>query len=112
MKDHKRLQGAARHWQTRTLVQILICAGLITVGAVFYVWQRWQYISLGFDVAGLRTRAAALERRLEPLEVEVDYLTRPERIDAIAQQRLGLHMPVPSQIIVVDTDGPVPAERR
>lgn len=112
MKDHRRLPNTSRQWQTRTLVQILICAGLITVGAVFYVWQRWQYISLGFDVASLRSRAAALERRLEPLEVEVDYLTRPERIDAIAQQRLGLHTPVPSQIIVVDQDGPVPAERR
>ena len=90
-----------------TLFQILICALLITVGGVFYTWQRYQYVRVGYEVAALRTRLGEIQRRMEPYQVERDFLTRPDRIDAIARERLGMRAPYPSQIILMEGHGPV-----
>ena len=107
MQDHKsRPQRQPRSERAARLALVLLCAGLITVGAVFYIWQRFQYIRLGFEVATRRAELQVLERRLEPLQVEADFLSRPERIDALARDKLGLVPPVPSQVIVVEQDGP------
>ncbi|MBI3993286.1 MAG: cell division protein FtsL [Candidatus Lambdaproteobacteria bacterium] len=107
MQDHKsRTQVQPRSRRAARLALMLFCAGLITVGAVFYLWQRYQYIRLGFEVAALRAQLEQLERRLEPLQVEADFLSRPERIDALARDTLGLVPPVPSQVIVVEQDVP------
>lgn len=103
----RRSAAAHRGHRVRTFLQILFFAGLITVGSVFYVWQRYQYIRLGFEVAALRQTLTQEEKRLEPLEVEVDYLSRPERIDLIARQQLGLRAPSPSQIVLVEQDVPL-----
>ena len=108
MKDHKaRNQHQPRARRTARLAQVILCAGLITLGAVFYIWQRYQYIRLGFEVATLRAELAELERRMEPLEVEFDFLSRPERIDTLAREQLGLRLPTPAQVIVVEQDVPV-----
>ncbi len=113
MQDHKaRHQQPAGANRVATLAQILLCAALITVGAVFYIWQRYQYIRVGFDVAEQQARLVELERRMEPLEVELDFLSRPDRIDALARQKLGLRTPRPSQIIVVEKDAPHTPEPR
>ncbi len=91
---------------------MILCAGLITLGAVFYIWQRYQYIRLGFEVVALRVELADLERRMEPLEVEFDFLSRPERIDALAREQLGLRLPTPAQVILVEQDAPVSDQSR
>ena len=86
---------------TRMLVQVLLCALLVTLGAVFYVWQRYQFVRLGFEVSRLRDEKVRLEERLEPLQVEGEYLARPSRLDALARQRLNLHTPHPEQVYVL-----------
>ena len=93
--------------RARRLALVLLCAGLVTVGAVFYIWQRYQYIRLGFEVAALRAQLETVQRRMEPLELEREFLSRPDRIDTLARERLGLVVPVPSQVIVVEQDVPV-----
>jgi len=85
-----------------TLLVVLGCAALLTVGALFFVWQRYQFVRLGFEVGALRQRQAQLEERIRPLEVEVEYLSRPERIEAIARDRLGMRPPAPGQMVIVE----------
>lgn len=91
------------------MVLVVLCAVVITVGAVFFLWQRYQFVRLGYEVNRLRAEKARLEEAIEPLEVEVRYLSRLERIDRLAREELGMHPPAPSQVIVVETDVP-PAE--
>jgi cell division protein FtsL len=85
-----------------TAVLVVACALVLSVGAVFFVWQRYQFIRLGFAVHKLRGERAALEERIEPLRVEVEYLSRLERIDALAREQLGMRPPAPSQVIVIE----------
>ncbi|MBI4082812.1 MAG: cell division protein FtsL [Candidatus Lambdaproteobacteria bacterium] len=84
------------------LTLAVLCAAVLTFGALFYMWQRYQFIRLGYEVTGLRERKAALEDSLEPLQVEADYLSRLERLDALARQGLGMRPPQPAQVIVVE----------
>lgn len=92
--------GAAR-MRGATLLLLVGCAALLMLGALFFVWQRYQFVSLGFQVGALRHRQAELRERIEPLEVEAQYLSRPERIEAIARERLGMGPPKPSQVVEV-----------
>lgn len=83
-------------------VMVVLCAVVIAAGGLFYVWQRFQFTKLGFEVARLRQQKSDLEARLEPLQVEVDYLSRLERVDKLAREQLGMRAPVPGQVIVLD----------
>ncbi len=103
MKDFhllSRFRPASR--TAASLVLVVLCAGVLTFGAVFFVWQRYQFIRVGFEVSGLRNSKAALEEALEPLLVEVEYLSRLERIEALARGRLGMRPPRTSQVLVLD----------
>ena len=99
MKELKliRLVRSPRRPASR-LVLVVLCAGLLTLGAVVFVWQRYQFVRLGFEVSALRQRRAALEEVIEPLQVEVDYLSRLERLERLARTRLGMRPPRTSQI--------------
>ena len=79
----------------------VLCAIVLTMGALFYVWQRYQFTRLGFELGQLRARKAQLEARLEPLEVEASYLARPERIHTLATGELGMRPPRAGQVIDV-----------
>ena len=87
---------------TTSVLPVVICATVLALGAVFFVWQRHQHVQLGFEVAKLRRAKAALEEMIEPLTVEVEYLSRLERIDTLARKRLGLRQPTPNQITVME----------
>ena len=52
-----------------SLMVVVLCALVLTFGALFYLWQRYQFISLGFEVE--RLRALLVEK-----EVECDELRR------------------------------------
>lgn len=85
----------------RTVGVLVVCALVLTFGAVFYVWQRYQYIKLGFEVNNLRREKARMEEIIDPLEVEAAYLSSPARLEALARE-LGLKEPKPAQVVVVD----------
>ena len=90
-----------------SLVLMVLCAVVLTVGAVFFLWQRYQFVRLGYEVNRLRQQQAALMEAIEPLEVEVRYLSRLERIEHLARTELGMHAPAPSQVIVLEGHVPL-----
>ena len=85
-----------------SLLPVVAGASILALAAVFFVWQRHQHVQLGFEVAKLRREKARLEELIEPLVVEVEYLSRLERIDAIARKKLGLRAPEPGQITILE----------
>ncbi len=100
MKERKPPRSPSR---LPALLVVVLCGAFLTLGALFFVWQRFQFVRLGFEVSELRQRSAQLREAIEPLTVEAEYLARPERIESLARQRLGLRPPRPSQIIVVES---------
>ena len=91
------------------LVLMVLCAAILTVGAVVFVWQRYQYISLGFEVSALRRQKAALEEAIEPLAIEVEYLSRLERIEKLAREELAMRPPLTSQVRIWKDEDPFAA---
>lgn len=89
------------------MVLVVLCAVVLTVGAVFFLWQRYQFVSLGYEVNRLRAERTRLAESIEPLEVEVHYLSRLERIDRLARQELGMRRPYPAQVIELESDVPL-----
>jgi cell division protein FtsL len=87
---------------------VVACAIVIAAGGLFYLWQRFQFTKLGFEVARLRQVKAQLEERLEPLQVEVDYLSRLERVDKLAREQLGMRPPTPGQVIQLEGHAATP----
>ena len=88
--------------QVRSVLPVVIFAALLALGAVFFVWQRHQHVQLGFEVAELRRAKALLEEQIEPLTVEVEFLSRLERINTLARKQLGLSQPQPGQITIIE----------
>ena len=84
------------------LGMIVACAFLLTLGGLAFVWQRYEFVRLGFEVGDLRQRQTQLQERIGPLAIEVEYLSRPERIEAIARRRLGMRPPLPSDVILLE----------
>ncbi|MDH4225315.1 MAG: cell division protein FtsL, partial [Deltaproteobacteria bacterium] len=80
----------------------MLLAAILTAGGVFYVWQRYMFVRLGFEVSALRQQQTRLREQLDPLEVEVDFLTRPEQIEAAARKKLNMRLPDPSQVHIVE----------
>jgi cell division protein FtsL len=95
-----RTRGAALGW-------IVACAFLLTLAALGFVWQRYEFVRAGFEVGALRQRQARLQERIAPLEIEVEYLSRPERIESIARERLGLRAPLPSELVLLERSADV-----
>jgi cell division protein FtsL len=86
------------------VVLVVLCAVVLTLGAVFFLWQRYQFVRLGYEVDRLRAERSGLQEAIEPLEVEVQYLSRLQRIDELARTQLGMRAPDPSQVIVLEND--------
>ncbi len=105
MNDHN--HSRSRILRLPTLLLVVVCVAILTLGGLFFVWQRFQFVRLGFEVSELRQREDRLREEIAPLEVEAQYLARPERIEILAHERLGMRRPLPSQIIVLET-GEIP----
>ena len=88
------------------MIVALLCALVVTLAALWFLWQRYQFVRLGYEVSRLQRAKAALVEIIEPLEVEAGYLSRLERIDALARGQLGMRPPRPSQIIILGNHGP------
>lgn len=90
----------------KLLVPLLFCSMVLAVGAVFFLWQRYQFIALGFEVSVLRKQNQKIFRELEPLEVEVAYLSRLERLEKLAREDWGMRLPAPNRVIVLEKHVP------
>ena len=66
---------------------------LITMGCLFYLWQWMNYRSIAMDVDQLTKQHASQLYRIELLEVEIDYLTRPKRLEHLASSLMQLQPP-------------------
>ena len=66
---------------------------LITMGCLFYLWQWMNYRGIAMDVDQLTKKHASQLYRIELLEVEIDYLTRPKRLERLASSLMQLQLP-------------------
>ncbi len=74
---------------------------LSAVFLLFYVWQRVQVISIGYEIESLKKEKESLARTNRSLTIEAASLTAPDRVEAIASSEIGMKAPKDTQIILV-----------
>lgn len=81
-------------WRSVQSFQItLLVWGLVTIGCIFYLTQWMNYRQVGHRVDSLETQRSILVSKLELLEVEISYLTRPQRLEALAEKTMLMASP-------------------
>jgi len=75
----------------------LLVWGLVTIGCIFYLTQWMNYRQVAQKIELLENKRLKLVSKLELLEVEVSYLTRPQRLDFLVEKKMHMTPPNPSQ---------------
>ncbi len=95
--DNSRLVRAVDPARRRECVQWLLLASVVLLGALFYSWQHFQCIQLGYQMEGLQAQREQAMELNRQLRLEAASLRDPMRIGAIAGSELGLVVPSPPQ---------------
>ena len=66
-----------------------------------YTWVRVQCVRVGYEIATLNKEQQRLSELQANLKVELARLKAPQRITRIAQEKLGLTLPAPRQMMVM-----------
>ncbi len=75
-------------------------ASLLTVLALYYVWQGWQITDLATRVTAARLEGEALVLQRERLRVEVGKIWSLAEIERMAKERLGMKKVTPKRLIL------------
>ena len=73
------------------------------VGALLLVaWERSQWFELGYEGTRLRAERAAVDADNRHLRLELEMLRAPQRIEALAIERLHLVAPSQTEAVVLE----------
>jgi len=88
--------------QRPRVMPVLLFMALLLAVSLFYVWSRLQVTNLEYGISSMEGRLRNLQQEARGLQVEVASLRSPQRIEQVARQKLGLHLPTPQQVITVN----------
>ncbi len=77
----------------------LLC--LFIAELLVYTWARVQCTRTGYEISSLTREQQRLNELQTNLRVELARLKAPQRITKIAQEKLGLTLPTPRQMMVM-----------
>jgi cell division protein FtsL len=90
--------------ESRSAKMVGLCFALMAVfiaELLLYTWTRVQCTQVGYEINQATQTYQQRVTMQNNLKIELARLKSPERIAAIAQQRLGLGVPNPEQIVVI-----------
>ena len=95
-------ERAARSTASRWRLFLAALLGLALIAAVLvHVWLRLRVVRMGYVLSTTSKLQTRLEQENRELKVELATLTSPDRLEALARQRLGLSAPAKGQVIVL-----------
>ena len=110
--DNSRLRRQVAPNRFQDYARVAALGGILAAGGLFYAWQHFQCLQLGYQLEELKAEKAQALELSQQLRLESAALSSPSRIDAIARQ-LGLIAPVPGQVEAVQAPpGAVLAQAR
>jgi cell division protein FtsL len=95
----------ARH---RELWMSVAIAALFVVVLLVWSWQQFELLRHGYKLEALQREKAAEEEQTRQFRLDIERLSSPKRIEAIATQKLHLVAPTQNEAIVIERV--VPAE--
>ena len=101
-----RTLGSQYRWQSRRKVLnanfasvgfIAFCSVVATIACLLYLWQWTTFFQINFYIQSLEKQTIALKQEIELLEIEKQYLLRPQRIAQLATKNLQMKFPSSQQ---------------
>ncbi len=96
--DNSRLVRMASPNLWRQTCRLVALAALLAAVVLLYAWQHFECLQLGYQLEELKSQRAEAAELNQQLHLEAASLRSPMRIDLVAQQRLGLTVPLPGQV--------------
>ena len=92
----------------RQLMRTVGLTVLVVAMLVFWVWQRFGMVKIGYDESKLRADLALEQARNRQFRLEVDTLLAPRQIETEATRDLHMVAPTPATTLVLEPS-PAPA---
>lgn len=99
-----RSPGISLFWQVAVALLLTLSAGFI------YTWPRVQTFKLGYAISQFERRRMALLDAQGTLQIELESLRALRRISRISREQLGLRLPDPRQVVILEYAPPPPVE--
>ena len=95
-------EGSARSAGSRRFFVFGALMSIVLIGVVLiHVWLRLQVVRLGYVLSTTSKLQTRLEQENRELKLELAKMTSPDRLEALARQRLGLVTPEKGQVVVL-----------
>ncbi len=94
-------QQTVKHKNAGSLLTAFKVIIVILFFTLFYLWSRLEVVSLGYEIAKANKERVEFMAENKRLKFEILSLKSPQRIEAIASDRLGLIYAKGEQIITV-----------
>src|SRR5215470_9757262 len=88
----------------RDYIVITVLASMFLFGLFAYGWQHYQWIQYGYRIEEAQKKKEQLSETGRQLRLERATLRSPKRIDAIARRELGMVVPSPGQVVMLNAD--------
>lgn len=96
--DNSRLVRHVEPVKMRNLYKTVALGSIIAAFCMFYVYQHFRCIDLGFQLEDLKSKTQQAQKLNGTLKLEIACLRDPHRIDVIARRQLGLTQPSSGQV--------------
>ncbi|MSP37866.1 MAG: cell division protein FtsL [Deltaproteobacteria bacterium] len=98
VKRERPQRSAASRWR----IFFAVILGVSLIGVVLaHVWLRLQVVRMGYVLSTSSKLQTRLEQENRELKFELATLNSPDKLEALARQRLGLAPPEKGQVIVL-----------
>jgi cell division protein FtsL len=77
---------------------MVLLAILLTFGCLVYLWQWMNFLQKSYEVQRLEKDHQQMIVRLEMLRVEAAFLSRPQRLEALALNQMQMRLPNSAQL--------------
>ena len=102
-------RAAGPRLRGRSLVALLLIAFVIVATAV--IWRRGYGVARAEEMRTLTRQRNQLRAERTSLERQIGQLTGRTELGGIAEQRLDMHVPADSQVVVLPSPGSTTDER-
>ena len=86
----------------RDLWKTVAVAGLFVVILLCWAWPRFELLRRGYRLEEMQTQRQSEEETTRHLRLEIETLTSPKRIEALATEKLHLVTPTREEAIVIE----------
>lgn len=94
--------------QRKQYFLLTFLSAIFVLGLLTYGYQQYRWISLGYEIESAKAQKDDLLELQRQLILERESVARPEKINWIAQNQLGMVIAAPGQIVSLNIDEPWP----